>query len=143
MRLVPGEPEGVDNRVSERGAHEGVAVIPTALMERERPHTRRRQIVAKPEPMQDAGRVRAHLDPRTDLAERMRLLVHVHVEPGSVERERSGEAADSAPDDSHGGRILHVTNDTLQRHLSPPASDGAVTQASRNVARPCGRSHAR
>jgi hypothetical protein len=112
VRLVPGEPESVDNRICERGTQEGLAVIPTALMECERPHTHRRQIVAKPEPMQDAGRVRAHLDARTDLAERTRLLVHVHIEPGPVKRERSGEAADPATDDPHRKQITHVTNDT-------------------------------
>jgi hypothetical protein len=36
----------------------------------------------------------------------------VHIEPGPVERERSGEAADPAPDDPHRKHILHVTNDT-------------------------------
>ena len=100
------------DRAVERGMQEGLAVIPTALMECERPHTHRRQIVAKPEPMQDAGRVRAHLDARTDLAERTRLLVHVHIEPGPVKRERSGEAADPATDDPHRKQITHVTNDT-------------------------------
>ena len=71
--------------------------------------------------MQDAGRVRTHLDARTDLADRTRLLVHVHVEPGPVERERGGKAADTATDDPHRERIPHVTDDTPQRYLSPPA----------------------
>ena len=51
VHLVPREPEGVDNRVCERGTQERASVIPAALVDRERPHTHRRQIVAKPEPM--------------------------------------------------------------------------------------------
>ena len=121
MHLVPGEPERVDNRVCERGTQERASIIPAALMERESPHGHRRQIVAKPKPLQDTGRVRGHLDARTDLADRTRLLVHVHIEPGPVERERSSEAAYPATDDRHGGRILHVTNDTPQTHRSMPA----------------------
>jgi hypothetical protein len=112
VHLVPDEPERVDNRVRERGTQERVSIIPAALMERESLHGHRRQIVAKPKPLQDTGRVRGHLDARTDLADRTRLLVHVHIEPGLVERERGSEAADPATDDPHREHITHVTNDT-------------------------------
>ena len=88
MRLVPGEPESIDNRGCERGTHERAAVIPTALMECERPHTRCCQLVAEPQRVQNARRVRAHLDARTNLADRTSLLVHVHVKPSQQQGRR-------------------------------------------------------
>jgi hypothetical protein len=124
VHLIVRKTEGVDDRVRERSTQEGAAILPTALVECERPHTHRRQIVAEPEPVQDTGRVRAHLDARTNLTDRTRLLVHMHVEAGPVERERGGKATDSTTDDRQRKRIPHVTNDTPSGPVSPTA--GAI-----------------
>ena len=52
------------------------------------------------------------MDARTNLADRKRLLVHMHVEAGPVERERGGKATDPTTDDRQREGITHVTKDT-------------------------------
>jgi hypothetical protein len=69
-------------------------------MEGERAHTHARKVVAQAESVQDPRRVRADLDARADLAERAGALVDVDVEPRLQQRERGGQAADAAADDS-------------------------------------------
>ena len=96
--LVMGKPEGRLDRPGERGAQQGPAVVPAALMPGLRSHAHGRQLVCEAEPMQHARGVRADLNPGTHLAELTGLLVDVYVQPGPKQRERGGEPADAAAD---------------------------------------------
>jgi hypothetical protein len=49
--------------------------------------------------IEDARGVRPHVDPAADLGERGRLLVHVDVEAGAMQRHRRGEPAEAGADD--------------------------------------------
>jgi predicted signal transduction protein with EAL and GGDEF domain len=101
VHLIMRKPKSTDNRISQRGTQEGAPIVPAALVERDRPHTHRCQVAAESERVQDARRLRTHLDTSTDLANRTRLLVHVHVDAGPIERERSSKAANPTADDPH------------------------------------------
>ena len=83
-------------------------------MHRQRPHTHRRQLFLQPEPMQHTRGIRTDLDSRTHLADRLRLLVHMHIEPGLMQRERRSEAADPATDDRNRRHIAHRRVDDVR-----------------------------
>jgi hypothetical protein len=53
------------------------------LVPGKRAHSHLGELFRQPEPVQDAGRVRADLNPGPNLAELAGLLVHVHVESGA------------------------------------------------------------
>ena len=54
MHLVVREAERLDDRVAERRADEGSAVLPTALVPRERPHAHLGQFVREAQAVEDA-----------------------------------------------------------------------------------------
>ena len=107
--LVVGEPERVDDGVSQRRVQERPAVVPAALMPRQRPHTHVGECVGQSQPVQDPRRVGADLDTGADLAELPRLLVDLDVEATPVQRQRSGEASDAAADDADREALAHLT----------------------------------
>jgi hypothetical protein len=82
MHLVVREAERRLKGLGQRRAQQRAPVVPTALVPCQRLHTGARQYLGEPEPMEDSRGVRADLDAGADLAQRRRLLVHVHVEAG-------------------------------------------------------------
>ena len=123
MHLVLREAERLDDRVSERRADEGPAVLPATLVPRERPYAHLGQVVREAQAVEDAGRVRADLDPGADLADRARLLVHLHVEAGAVERQRSRQATDPGAHDRDGDVVLRHRARTVGRMLAQPLDE--------------------
>ena len=114
--LVVREAEGLDHRVAERRAQQRPAVVPAALVEGQRPHAHARQLVPQAQPVEHARGVGADLDARADLAERVRALVDVDVEPGLQQGQRRSETADAASDDADREPIpsdLQVLTDRL------------------------------
>ena len=88
VHLVLREAERLDHRVAERRVQERPAVVPAALMPGEWAHAHRSQVGRQAEAIEEARGVRADLDAGADLAQRSRPLVHVHVEPCAMERQR-------------------------------------------------------
>ena len=102
MHLVVRRAERGLHGVRERRAQQRAAVLPAALVPRERLHAHARQRVGQAEPVQDARGVGADLDAGADLAERAGLLVDLDVEAGPQQRQRRGGAADAAADHGNG-----------------------------------------
>ena len=123
VHLVLREAERLDDRVAERRADERPAVLPAALVPGERPDAHRGQVVREAQAVEDARRVRADLDPGADLADRARLLVHLHVEAGAVERQRGRQAADPGADDRDGDVVLRHRARTVGRMLALPLDE--------------------
>ena len=74
------------------------SVLPAALMRRERPHAFAVEPGTQPEPLQDADRVRGHVDAAADFGQRGRLLVYIDGEAGLPQRQRGAQTADAAAD---------------------------------------------
>jgi hypothetical protein len=100
VELVVGEAERRLQRLGQRRAQQRAAVVPAALVPRQRLHAGPGQLLGEPEPVEDARGVRADLDAGADLAQRRRLLVHVDVEAGVQQRQRRAEAAEAPADDA-------------------------------------------
>jgi len=83
----------------ERRALQRAAVMPAPLMCAERPHCLAVEPLAEAESIQDAYRVRRHIDTAADLGELGRLLIDLDVEAGLAQRHRGGEAAEAGADD--------------------------------------------
>ena len=98
-KIMCGAPNSFSMSVAERRLGQRAAVVPAALMEERRAERHLGAFLAKPEPDQDARRVRADVDAGADLAEQARLLVDLHVEAGLQQADRGGEPADAAADD--------------------------------------------
>ena len=98
--LVMREAERLDHHVPERRAQQRPPVVPAALVEGQRAHAHTRQVVAQAQAVEDARGVGADLDAGADLAERVRALVDVDVEPGLEQGQRRSETADAASDDA-------------------------------------------
>ena len=58
-------------------------------------------LVAKPQPAQHAHAVRVERDPRANLLELRRLLVHTDLDALLQQRVRGGDSANTAPDDGY------------------------------------------
>ena len=67
-------------------------------MSEPRTHSFAIQPLGKAQPVQDADRVRRHVDAAADLVQFGRLLVDIDLESGAKQRHRSREAADAAAD---------------------------------------------
>jgi hypothetical protein len=94
------EPERGLQRLGERAAQQRAAVIPPALVPCDRLNPRRRQLLCQPQPVQYARRVRADLHAGADLAQRRCLLVHLHIEATTKQRQRRRETADPTSHDA-------------------------------------------
>ena len=82
----------------ERRPLQGAAVLPAALVGEARTHALAIQPFGKAQPVQDADRVRRHVDAAADLVQLGRLLVDIDLESGAKQRHRGREAADAAAD---------------------------------------------
>ena len=88
----------------ERRALQGAAVLPATLMSAEGPHRFFVERRAESQAIQDAGRVRPHVDSAADFGQLGRLLVDLDVEAGSVQGDRGGETAEAGADDGDSER---------------------------------------
>ena len=107
----------------ERGALQGAAVLPAPLVGAGRTHPLTVEPGPEPEPAQDAGRVRRHVDAAADLGQLGRLLVDVDLEPGLAQCHGGGQAADAAAD--HG-----------YSHPAPNRSSSACAAAGARILAP-------
>jgi hypothetical protein len=102
VRAVHGQVRRAVELLAERvegGPLEGAAVLPAPLVGAGRAHGLAVEPLPEAEPVEDARRVRAHVDAAADLGQLRRLLVDVHGEAGPAEREGRGEAADPGAHD--------------------------------------------
>ncbi len=89
----------------ERGFLQRAAVVPAPHMRRQRPHRVAVERIPKSEPVEDACRVRPHIDAAADLVELGGLLVDIDREAGAMQRQRRGKAADAAADHRNSARF--------------------------------------
>ena len=82
----------------ERRALQGAPVLPAPLMRADRAHPLAVEPFGEAEPLQDAHRVRAHIDAAADLGQLRRLLVDFDLETGPAQRQGGGQAADAGAD---------------------------------------------
>ena len=80
----------------ERRALQGAAVLPAPLMRAGRAHALAVESRPEPEPAQDAGRIRRHVNAAAYLGQLGRLLVDVDLEAGLAQCHGGGEAAYAA-----------------------------------------------
>ena len=83
---------------------ERAAVLPAALVGAGRPHGLAVEGLAEAQPVEDAGRVRPHVDAAADLGQRGCLLVDVDLEAGLAQRHGRRESADPGADDGDPAR---------------------------------------
>jgi len=82
----------------EREPLQSAAVLPAALVGEARMDPLAIQPLGKTQPVQDADRVRRHIDAAADLVQLRRLLVDVDLKPGAKQRHRGAEAVDASTD---------------------------------------------
>ena len=82
----------------ERRPLQGAAVLPAALVRASGRTPSRSSPGAEAEAVQDAHRIRPHVDAAADLGQLRGLLVDIDVEAGPAQRHRGGEPADAAAD---------------------------------------------
>ena len=82
----------------ERGALQGSPVLPAALVAADRAHALAVEPLAEAEPVEDAGRIRSHVDAAADFGQLRRLLVDIDREAGPSQRHSGAEPADAAAD---------------------------------------------
>ncbi len=124
----------------EPGLLQGAPVVPAALVHPDRPHGLTVEPLAEPEPIEDARRVRPHVDAAADFGQLRRLLVDLDVEPGPPQRQRRGQPADPGADDGDfqwGNRHVLKERGRDARAPIPPSSD-TRSSASSPGARPGG-----
>src|SRR5215470_10547077 len=88
MHLIVREAECGLDRAGQWRAKQSPAVVPPALVPRERLYAELREGIGEPQPMQYAGSVGADLDARADLAQRPRPFVDVDIYSRAQQRQR-------------------------------------------------------
>src|SRR5262249_36234697 len=97
---------GLD-RLTQRRAEQYSAVIPTSLVECGRLDAGLSEPLSKPDPMQDARRVRADIDTGTHFTERPCLLVDMHIETCAQQRQCGCQTTYPGADDPDRHVVCH------------------------------------